>query len=80
MDFQRSVGCEVDVVFVCCRKQLKYIINDMCMVAPPTPATAARQGGRWQPTLWICVNFEPPGTGLRSAFLPLSAYLGKLCS
>jgi len=31
--------------------------------APTTAtATAARQGGRWQPTLWICMNFEPPRT------------------
>jgi len=35
-----------------------------------TPATAARQGGRWQPTLWICLNFEPAMTGCVEHFSP----------
>jgi len=44
------LGCEVDVMLVSCRQQLKYIIKEMHVAAPPpTPAsaTAARQGGRW---------------------------------
>jgi hypothetical protein len=48
-------GCEVDVMSVSCRQKLKYIIIYIYVTA-----TAARQGGRWQPTLWICLDFEPP--------------------
>ena len=54
-------GSKVDVMFVSYRRQLKYIIKKI-YITTPTPATAASQGGRWQPTLWIYVNLEPPRT------------------
>ena len=60
--------CGMVVVFVRCRRLLKYIKKEICMnnllSLPPQPVRAAR----WQPALWICVNFEPPRGGLRRAF------------
>ncbi|NOR47561.1 MAG: hypothetical protein GQ533_05895 [Methanosarcinaceae archaeon] len=49
------------VMLVSCRQRLKYIIKEIHVIVS-IPATTARQGGRWQPTLWICVNFEPQRT------------------
>jgi len=49
-----------------------YNKRDVCS-GPHTPATAACQGGRWQPTLWISVNFEliPPPSRLHFARVPV---------
>ncbi len=42
--------CGLEVVFVCCRQQLKYIINEMYMTVPlPLPPQPVRAPGGSQP-------------------------------
>jgi len=47
------LGCEVDVMLVSCRQQLKYIIKEMHVAAPPQrlplPPQPVRAAGGSQP-------------------------------
>ena len=71
--------CEVDIMSVSCRWQLKYIIKEM-HVATPYPCHHSPSGRQVAANLVnLCELSTNQGRRVCGAFFPFSAYLSELC-